>query len=232
MLRRTWFPILMGVVGVAVLLALGVWQLRRLEWKNAILAQIDARIGAAPVDLPADPEIGPGCASPQPARDCYLPVTVTGALGGEEARVLISLPAEGPGFRVVSAMTTGDRRVLVDLGFVPDEAADAPRMAEAVTVMGNLHWPDETDGWTPEPDREKNVWFARDVPLMAEALGTEPLLVVASRVEPDLGTIPMPVDSSAIPNDHWQYAVTWFSLAAIWAVMSGILVARHARRVA
>ena len=146
MLRRVWFPVLMGVVGVAVLLALGAWQLRRLEWKNAIVAEIDARIGAEPVAIPA---------SPDPARDRYLPVTVTGALGGEEARVLVSLPGEGPGFRVVSVLTSGELRVLVDLGFVPEAAAGASRSAGRVTVTGNLHWPEETDSFTPAPDLER-----------------------------------------------------------------------------
>ena len=220
MLRRIWFPAVLGVLGVAVLLGLGTWQLRRLEWKAAILAEIDSRIAAAPVALPARPD---------PAADRYRPVTVTGALGGEEVHVLASMPGEGPGFRVVSAMTAGDRRVLVDLGFVPEAEAGAPRMAERATVTGNLHWPDETDGWTPEPDRARNIWFARDVPLMADALGTEPFLVVARAVEPPLGTVPLPIDSSAIANNHWQYAVTWFSLAAVWAAMSTLLARRALR---
>lgn len=217
MLRRIWFPVAMGVVGVAVLLALGAWQLRRLEWKTAVVHEIDARVAAPPVSLPAAPDA---------QADRYLPVTVTGALGGEEARVLASRAGEGPGFRVVSVLTAGDRRVLVDLGFVPEAEADSPRVAEEVTVTGNLQWPDETDGFTPAPDLGRDLWFARDVPAMAEALGTEPVLVVARELEPDLGTTPLPVDSSAIRNDHLQYALTWFSLAAVWAVMSALLVRR------
>jgi surfeit locus 1 family protein len=219
-LRRTWFPILLGVAGVAVLLGLGSWQLRRLEWKNAILAEIDARIVAPTVALPAAPE---------PQADLYLPVTVAGALGGEEARVLTSRAGEGPGYRVVSVLTTGERRVLVDLGFVPEAEAGSPRVAEEVTVTGNLHWPDETDSFTPDPDPERDIWFARDVPRMSDALGAEPVLVVARIVEPSLGTTPLPVDSGSVRNDHWEYAVTWFSLAAVWAGMSALLVRRSAR---
>ncbi len=73
MLKRIWFPVVMGIAGCAVLIALGTWQLRRLEWKEAILAEIDARIVAAPVELPetVDPE-----------ADRYLPVTVTGCWAG------------------------------------------------------------------------------------------------------------------------------------------------------
>ena len=38
----------------------------------------------------------------------------------------------------------------------------------------------------------------------------------------------MPVDTTRIPNDHLQYAITWFSLAAIWAAMSLYFVRRRA----
>lgn len=220
-MRRLWFPILMGVLGVAVLAGLGLWQVGRLEQKEALLARIESRIAAEPVGLPA---------SPDPAADQYLSVTVTGALGGEELHVLTSLKGEGPGYRVVSAVTAGDRRVLVDLGFVPEEAKDAARMAERVTVRGNLLWPQESDAWTPAPDAERGIWFARDTGRMAEALGTEPVLVVAREIEgARLGTVPVPVDTAGVPNDHRGYAITWFGLAAVWAVMSLVLVRRVGR---
>lgn len=226
MLRRIAVPVLIGVVGCAILIALGTWQLRRLEWKEAILAEIDARIAAAPVALPAEVD---------PETDRYLPVTVTGVLGGQELHVLTSVKDVGPGYRVISALTSGDRRVMVDLGFVPEAAKDASRMAEAVTVTGNLHWPQETDRWTPAPDAGRAIWFARDVGAMAEALGTEPVLVIAREVSgsvsgADLGVTVLPIDSAGIPNDHLNYAITWFSLAAVWAVMAGALVWRAAKR--
>jgi len=219
--RRLWFPLLLGVVGVAILCGLGSWQVSRLGQKQALIAAIEARIGAEPVELPA---------VPGEEADQYLPVRVTGALGGEEAPVLTSLPDLGPGFRVVSALTTGNRRILVDLGFVPEEAKALPRVAERVTIVGNLLWPRETDSWTPAPDQGQNIWFARDLSAMAERLRTEPVLVVARSIEgADLGTIPLPVDTAGIPNDHLNYAITWFGLALVWAVMSVALVRRVGR---
>jgi surfeit locus 1 family protein len=217
--RKLWFPILLGLVGVAILCALGLWQVGRLGQKQAQIAAIEAQIGSAPVDLPAAPEQG---------ADQYRPVRVTGALPGDEAPVLTSLEAEGPGYRVVSAMTTEDgRRILVDLGFVPEAAKPMARSTERVTVTGNLLWPQETDSWTPAPDDRQNIWFARDLPAMAGRLGTEPVLVVARSLEgADLGTVPLPVDTAGIPNDHLNYAITWFGLALVWAVMSVALVAR------
>lgn len=220
---RLIFPILLGVLGCAVLIALGTWQVQRMAWKEAILAEIDARITAAPVPLPD---------APDPQADGWRPVTVTGALTGPEARVLTTQPdLGGPGYRVIGVLESGARRVLVDLGYVPQEARDTPRAAPVVEITGNLHWPDEVDGWTPPPDTAADVWYARDVPAIAQALGAEPFLIVARDLSPnDLGVTPLPVDTGTIPNDHREYAITWFLLAAVWAAMSGYLVWRTARR--
>ena len=209
-MRRLWFPILLGLAGVAVLCWLGLWQLQRLASKEALLADIAARIAAEPGPLPAalDPE-----------RDQYRPVTVSGALGGQEAHVLTSLPGRGPGFRVVSALTAGDRRILVDLGFVSEEAKEAARTAERVAIEGNLFWPPAASS-APPPDEGRGIWFADDPEAMAAALGAEPVIVVARRVSPDLGTTPLPVSPASIRNDHLGYAITWFGLAAVWAAMS------------
>jgi surfeit locus 1 family protein len=219
-MKRLIFPILMGVVGVAILLGLGFWQLQRLEWKTAILNEINTRIAAEPVALPA---------AVDPAADKYMPVRVEGALTGEEITVLTA--DQGAGYRVISVLEmAGGRRIMVDLGFVPLEAKDAPRVAPDVAVTGNLHWPQETDGWTPPPDTDQGIWFARDVMAMAVALSTEPVLVVASTVSgADLGVTPLPLDTAGIPNDHLNYAITWFSLAFVWLVMSGFLFFRVAR---
>lgn len=220
--RRLIFPVLLGVAGVAVLLALGIWQMQRLAWKEAILAEIDARIVASPVALP-EPPYG--------EAERFLPVTVEGTATGQELHVLTSADGLGPGYRVVTAFeTAGGRRILVDLGHIPLEAKEADRRAEGLVVTGNLHSPQEVDAWTPEPDAGRNIWFARDVPAMAEALGTEAIFVVARDLsQPLAGVTPLPVGTAGIANDHLEYAITWFLLALVWAIMSGVLIQRIAR---
>ncbi|MCX7302000.1 MAG: SURF1 family protein [Rhodobacterales bacterium] len=219
-MKRLIFPILMGIVGVAILLGLGFWQLQRLEWKTEILNEINTRIAAEPVALPAEVN---------PEKDRFMPVRVEGALTGEEITVLTS--GQGAGYRVISVMEMADgRRIMVDLGFVTLEAKDTPRVAPDVVVTGNLHWPQETDRWTPKPDEVKGIWFARDVNAMAMTLFSDPVLVIAASVSgADLGVTPLPLDTVGIPNDHLNYAITWFSLAFVWLVMSGFLIFRVAR---
>lgn len=221
MTRRMIVPLLIGLLGGAILIALGLWQMQRLAWKEGVLAQIDARIADAPVALPATPD---------PQADRYLPVTATGRFTGEHLDVLVSRKQIGPGLRVVEVLETQEgRRVLVDRGFVPQDDRAAPRLSGPATVEGNLHWPEEVDSFTPPPDTTTGLWFARDVPAMAAALNTEPLLIVARA--PTGGAIePMPVDSSGIPNDHLNYAITWFSLAAVWLGMTAYLLWRIRQR--
>ena len=220
-MRRMIWPILIGAGGVAILLSLGVWQVQRLAWKQGVLAEIAARIAEAPVDLPA---------APDPGRDAYLSVAVTGTLGEAYLRVLVSQRGQGAGYRVISPLDLGDRVILLDRGIMPTEAVP-PVPPGPVSVTGNLHWPAEVDGFTPAPDTLRNIWYARDVAAMAAALGTAPVLVIARATRPgDAPVVPLPVDTAGIPNDHLNYAITWFSLAALWLGMTLYLLWRIRRR--
>ncbi len=216
MTRAMIAPALFGLVGAAILFGLGAWQVQRLGWKQAELARIEARIVAETVEIPDTPD---------PEADLYLPVRVTGRLGEDEVHVLVSRKQIGAGYRIITALDTGSRRVLLDRGFVPAEDKDAPRAIQDVEVIGNLHWPDDRTSATPANDVAGNIWFARDIPELAAELGTEPVLVIARSNTGD-GIEPMPVGTEGIPNDHLAYAITWFSLAAIWLGMTGFLLWR------
>ena len=222
MTRRMIAPLLFGIFGVAVLVWLGVWQVHRLAWKTAILAEIDARLAAAPVAVPADPD---------PVRDRYLRVAAKGVIEPGELDVYTSVPERGVGYRVIVPLAMDDgRRILLDRGFVPIGEKDAPRHLGPIAVAGTLAWPDETDRFTSPPDRAKNIWFARDVPLMAQALGTAPVMLVTATSDDPAAPLALP-QTVNIPNDHLQYAITWFGLAVVWAVMTGYLLYRIKRRI-
>lgn len=212
-------PLIIGVAGVAVLVSLGNWQVQRLAWKEGVLADIEARIAAAPVPLPDRPD---------PDSHRYLPVTATGIIGAEAIRVLVSTREDGAGYRIISTFETDGRIVLVDLGFI-DVEAEIPPGGPAV-VIGNLHWPDEVTNSTPDPDLLRNIWFARDVPVLADTLSAEPVLIIARSIEPGRNIRPLPVGTEGIPNDHLQYAGTWFSLAFIWFGMTLYLLWRIRQR--
>lgn len=219
-MTRYLFALIVGLAGCGILVALGVWQLGRLEWKEAILAEIDARMTEAPQALPE---------LPNEEDDEYLPVEVTGTFTGAAVHVLIPGPDGLPGFRVIEGFETDTGRVvLIDRGIVPEALKYSELTAPRATVQGNLLWPDEADWFTPVPDTERNTWFARELEPMASYLQAEPLLIVA-RTRTDPVIEPLPINSADIPNDHFNYAVTWFLLAAVWAVMTVFWLIRTRR---
>ena len=112
------------------------------------------------------------------------------------------------------------RRILIDMGYIPEALKKSVRKPQDVTIVGNILWPNEVDSFAPDPNMEKNIWFARDATNMARHFGTESFLIVARTIEVgDYGTIPQPIGLN-IPNNHLEYAITWFSLALVWFGMT------------
>ena len=210
-------PLLIGLIGAAILVALGNWQLQRLEWKQGIMAELSTQLKG-----PAQPL--PRMISPQEQR--YQPVALEGTVGGVSLRVLASTQFGGAGYRIISPFTTQGRIVLLDRGFIPVSSAGRTWSTYDAKVTGNLHWPDDRKSSTPENDVAGNVWFARDIAQMAEVLGTEPLLIVARTLDPAQGIEPQPLNPEGIRNDHLQYAITWLSLALVWIAMTGYWIWR------
>lgn len=215
MTRRLILPALFGLIGTAILLALGVWQLDRAGQKAALIADMEARLDGTPGGLPA---------SPASEADNYRPVRVAGSFEPAQTRVLSAVKGQGPGFRVMGAFRTDDgRRILVDRGFLPEaRRADLPAPdAAPQTLIGNLQWPNDADSFTPGYDPERDLFFSRDVAPLAEHLETEPVMLVLRASNPPHPVIqPMPVDSVSIPDNHMGYAVQWFLMALAWAGMT------------
>lgn len=215
-MKRFFFPFLLGLSGVAVLVSLGVWQLQRHAWKQELLTEIEARIASEAIDLPAEVS---------PETDAYLAVRLTGEIDGPAIPVFGTWRGAGVGYRIIVPVLTGERRVLVDLGVAGAAEPDLP--GGRLSIWGNLNWPGET-----EPDPGSEVWTNLDVPAMADRLGTEPVLVVTREIVGGPSpAIPVPVGTEGIPDNHLGYAVQWFGLAAVWAGMTAFLLWRiHAAR--
>ena len=193
--------------------------MQRLEWKEGILADINTRLVAEPKPLSI---------AVSRANDNYRGVIVVGRPTGEELHVLTSGTEAGTGFRVISKfkMQAGPE-IMVDLGLLPLDGKDGEPSTDLTEIMGNLVWPDDKNSSTPEPDLPLNTWFARDVVGMSQHLSTLPRMVVArSSSAQDPRVTPLPVNTANIKNDHMNYAITWFSLAAVWAAMTFFLIRR------
>ncbi|MEL7138363.1 MAG: SURF1 family protein [Pseudomonadota bacterium] len=227
--------IILGVAGTAALIALCNWQLQRLDWKLGLIAALEERLAAEPVALPPAPTV----------EDEFLRVAVTGRFDGAagthghaDAPLLTTFDKQ-PGYRVLQPFTLGDgRRIMVSRGWVPLEAKNeggravlpTPAPEGEVTLTGALRFPD--DPQSPAFGANDNVWIARDLDVMADVFGVERVLLVSETPTPGPNGVaprlqPLTVN---LKNDHLGYAITWGMLAAVWAVMSGLLAFREWRR--
>jgi surfeit locus 1 family protein len=219
-MRRILFALIIGLGGAAILISLGIWQVQRLSWKQGLLSEIEAKIDGAPMALQAAVE---------PEFQRYAPVALAGTFNDGHLRVLASRKTTGAVYRIVRPFAAeGYGVILLDTGWIRDGTETPAKPTGRIEMIGNLDAPNEIDSFTPEPDLGRNIWFARDVTAMSRALNTEPVLVVLRETPAsDIGVKPWPVDTAGIPNDHLQYAITWFSLSAIWLAMSAYFLRRR-----
>ena len=219
--RALLWPFVFTCAVLAVLVSLVLWQLQRLAWKEGVLAQIAARVKAAPVAAPADW----GAFDPQ--RDEYRHVTVSGTFEHDHEAMVFRATGngrpgfEGPGYLVLTPLLLeSGAHVLVNRGFVPiarrDPASRAPgQVTGQVTVTGLLRSTEPRNAFTPKDDPAKGEWFTRDVAAISAHFALErpaPFSIDADAT-PNPGGLPVGgATVLAIANDHLSYALTWYGL--------------------
>jgi surfeit locus 1 family protein len=223
---RLLWPSLFALVMFMVLIGLGTWQLERKTWKEGLIAALAERTSAEPVPLPALER----WSALDPMDDEFRRVTFAATIAsGREVLVYgsgssVRPDVSGPGYWAFApAELAGGARVVVNRGFVPEGQQDPKTHippAGRVDLIGALRWPEPRGWFVPNDDPARNLWFARDHLAMARAKGWGD--VAPFYVELESPTGPLPRAGRLTPtlrNDHLQYALTWYGLAAVLAVM-------------
>lgn len=228
-----------GLVALAILLMLGAWQVQRLQWKEDLLATIQARVHAVP--RPLDEVLGSGSAV---ADLEYTPVRLEGVFVHSAERHFFATWNGASGFFVYTPLLrSGGDFVFVNRGFVPYDRKDpAKRPASLVEgpveVTGLLRAPlvEKPSSILPDNDPAKNLFYWKDIRAMAESSGLPADasvlgVFVDADDAPNAGGLPVGgVTIVDLPNNHLQYAVTWYGLAAALAAVLGAWLWRNFRR--
>jgi surfeit locus 1 family protein len=213
--RPLGIPSLVSAVLFAALMALGVWQLERLSWKRELIATITNRMAAAPVTLDSALALGDGAQ--------YRRVRLEGRFDNAKEAYVFGTGVEGaPVFHVIVPFKDDGRVVLVDRGIVPrDLMARSTRsrgLIEGRTVLvGVWRTPDPAGTFTPKPDLSRRIWYSHDVVGIARADHIRPAapVIVEADATPNPGGWPKGGQTRVnFSNEHLQYAITWFLLAA------------------
>lgn len=225
--RGLVLPAVLTVVALCVLVALGNWQIRRLAWKEDLIARAAERPRGPVADLPPASE----WALLDVDQSEYRPFRLSGRFRhDQEALVFTSIgdaqgPFSGPGYWVVTPFNPeSGGTVFVNRGFAPQgrhtpEARGEERSAEPVTVTGLLRPSEMANFFTPDDRPDANIFFARDVSRLAAAKGISgpvaPFTIDLVAGETPAGGLPQAGETRmTFTNSHLSYAVTWYGLAA------------------
>jgi surfeit locus 1 family protein len=229
--RRSWLGLLLpAMVVFVILIGLGVWQLERKAWKEGLIADLTGRLAAPPQALPPTRD----WPTLDAANDEYRRVRFTAQFDNDkEALVFASASGfrpdvadAGPGYWVFTPARLAEGGVvIVNRGFVPDARKSAQTRMQGevsgpVAVVGAMRWPDSRHWFTPGDDAAHNLWFMRDPAAIAAAKGLSsvaPFYIEQETPVPP-GGLPQPGKLIvSLPDNHLQYALTWFGLAAVLA---------------
>jgi cytochrome oxidase assembly protein ShyY1 len=220
-------------VGLLILLGLGTWQVERKAWKEALIETLTKRLNADPVVLPP-----PGnWAQMTPENWELRRVRLSAEFGGGDDVLVytggsaLRDDVKSPGYFVFAPARLPDgSKVVVNRGYVPGRSY--PRRPGAQEIVGVLRWPEAPSWFISVHDATGGVWTMRDQRAMAEfkGWGTVAPFYLEQEAPVPAGGLPHPAPLKVrLRNDHLQYAITWYGLAAVLVVMFAIWTV-HSRR--
>jgi len=215
--RRLWPLAVLGALMFAVFCALGAWQLQRLGWKRALIAQVEQQLAAEPVAAPA-----PEQAQILGKADAYRRVQVRGEFAHGLEACTLAVTEYGSGCWVMTPLRTeAGWWLLVNRGFVPlkQKPASARPLGQVqgvVTVTGLLRLSEPKGGFLRSNQPKQERWYSRDVAAIAAARGlaagkVAPYFIDAETQSP--GGPKAGLTVVRFNNNHLAYALTWFAMA-------------------
>ena len=214
------------VVVLCAVFALGVWQVERRAWKLDLIARVDQRIHAEPLAAPARADWG----NITKENDEYRRVTAEGALQNDKESLVYAATTLGAGYWVITPLTLADgTSVMINRGFVPTDKRDVNTRLEGqvsgpVKITGLLRLNEPGGTFIKSNDPANDRWYSRDVEAMAAKRGVTdiaPYFIDADATANPGGFPVGGLTQVSFPNNHLQYALTWFALAAM---VAGLLV--------
>ena len=235
-----WVLSIVTLVALAILLSLGTWQVQRLAWKEALIATIESRVGAAPVTLS---DVERTAASGGDFE--YQPVAVSGTYLHAKEQFFFATHDGQSGWFVYTPLQMADgRAVFVNRGFVPydrksPETRPEGQIGSEIEVVGLARTaPDGKPSWlVPDNQPADNVLYWKELAAMTANAGLEPPTVVPFFIDAKRTDVPggFPVGGVTIvelANNHLQYAVTWYGLAAALLGVYAAMLFRRRRNAA
>jgi surfeit locus 1 family protein len=188
---------------ILVFVALGSWQIVRLNWKNNLILEIENSLKNPPVELTNS------------NVENYLKIKTSGSIDLEKQIYLYNLNDTGtPGFEVINPILINDTNYLINRGWIPFEKKNSQEINvfDENDIIGTLKLQGRKNIFKPDNDLEENYWFSLNREDILKFTGKEfskYIIYLNGNYQ-----VPKPkIITANISNNHQKYALTWFSLA-------------------
>ena len=188
---------------ILVFIALGSWQIIRLNWKNNLIFEIESSLKKPPVEL-TNTNI-----------ENYLKIKTSGLIDLDKQIYLYSLNDTGtPGFEVINPILINDINYLINRGWIPFEKKNSKEinLFDGNNIIGTMKSQGRKNIFKPDNDLKENYWFSLNREDIYKFTGKEfskYIIYLDGNYQ-----FPKPKKITAnISNNHLKYALTWFSLA-------------------
>lgn len=206
------------ILSMAILCALGFWQVQRLHWKMDLLRTLDVEAAKDPAAIRME------FTDLIPQRNFHRG-TVSGHYLNDREIALGPRTRDGvPGYHILTPfMLENGGIVLVNRGWVPLDKKDAAYRPESLVsgntwVSGTIRTPEHANPFVPGNEPEKEQWFRVNLAQMAAARRLEklaPILFYANATPEEVLYPAKDVLNVRPPNDHLSYALFWFTMAGV-----------------
>lgn len=203
-----------------ITLSLGVWQIKRREWKLDLIKFLESRTTLPPKELPTNEQELFNLME----NNEFCPYKVKGRFIHSKEILLqpkhdITGTNHLPGGLIITPFVLSgrnDQTILVNRGFVPytnysPNKRQEGQIEDEVELVGLLRKDEIISSFTP-PNKPPNEWHFREIDLMSKTLNTLPVLLDAT-IESSVKGGPLGGQTAInLRNEHMNYIVTWFSL--------------------
>ena len=202
-LRHKFLFSVFTIFFILVFIALGTWQIIRLNWKNNLILEIESSLKNPPVELT------------QSNKENYLKIKTSGSVDFEKQIYLYNLSDSGtPGFEVINPILIDGDNYLLNRGWIPFEKKNTQEIniLDQNNIVGTLRIQGKKNIFKPDNDIKKNYWFSlnrEDVSKFTGKKFSKYIIYLDGNYQ-----FPKPKKiTTNISNNHKKYAITWFSLA-------------------
>ncbi len=234
--NRRWTRLVLPaciLAGLVFLIGLGSWQMKRLAWKESLIARVETNLHGKPSTVREIEAIRKDNGDIE-----YLPVKVRGRFLHQFEQYYFATHNGASGWFVFTPLERQDGSlVFVNRGYVPPNGKDPATRRKGqiegqVEIVGLARSApsEKPNSLVPDNDLEQNIYYWKSISQMTRQTGlkmqkTFVRFFIDADNTANPGGYPLGgVTKVTFLNNHLQYGLTWYGLAVALLVVGGLLM--------